>query len=483
MALGDQEKWECPTCQAGIDHFDVAVPEEIEEPHAEGQPAEAEAGSAVGEDVPTSARKVSAHRADNSVFELHRQRHKGQLVLQPSFQRYYVWSDNQASKLIESIFLKLPIPIIYLAEEQAGGYSVIDGQQRLTALFQYLDNIYPLGGLEVLKDLNGKRFSQLSKEGQGLLESYVLTVVRIDRESHPDIKFEVFERLNTGSVKLNDQEVRNAVYRGPYNDHLRTLARNSTFWKLLGQTDAHKRMSDVELALRFAAWYHQTYLNFGPRQLKPYLNDEMENGRRYSAKEFADLERQFKKAMDLSQTVFGSKAFKRFIPGDDGDPNGQWELKQINKALFDVVTYGFTRYNKNQIVPHSDAIFEGLVDLMSTNARFVDAITSGTAQPQRVKARFELWLDVLAKIVGDDVQQRNFSASWKEQLWKADPTCALCGQKIQTVDDAHVHHVEHYWRGGATLPQNSQLTHRFCNLSEGGGSAGETPSSGAEAAS
>jgi hypothetical protein len=450
-----------------MDHFDVLLPEELGEPETEAE----DEGEPADLGIPMAERKVSAHKADNSVFELSRLDQTGQLLLQPSFQRYYVWTPKQASALVESIFLQLPIPLIYLAEEPSGEHAVVDGQQRLTALINYSRNLYPLTGLTVLTDMNGKRFSELTKAQQRHFENYLLSVIRIDKESHPEVKFEVFERLNTGAVKLNDQEVRNAVYRGPYNDHLRMLAKNKDFLDLLGQSEPHKRMSDIELVLRFAAWLHQGYLSLTTKQLKAFMNKEMEAGRAYGPSKLRDLQNEFKKSVELSKTVFGRRAYRRFIPGDDDDANGQWEMRQPNKALFDVVMFGFTRYKKNQVVRHADAIFEALVDLMSTNRRFVDAITAGTTDPRRVKARFEIWLGTLHDIVGDDPDERAFSKHWKEQLYSTDRTCGLCGNEIKTIDDAHVHHEDHYWRGGVTLPKNSQLVHRFCNLSEGGGAA------------
>ena len=273
--LADHDDWECPECQSGMDHFDVVLPEELGEPE-EDDPEDKTEPAALG--IPMSQRKVSAHKADNSVFELSHLEQTGQLVLQPTFQRYYVWTPRQASALVESLFLQLPIPLIYLAEEHGGEYAVVDGQQRLTALITYTRNLYALTGLTVLTDLNGKRFSELTKPQQRHLENYLLSIIRIDKDSHPEVKFEVFERLNTGSVKLNDQEVRNAVYRGPYNDHLRKLARNKDFMSLLGQDEPHRRMSDVELVLRFAAWTNQGYLALTTKQLKAFMNAEMERG-------------------------------------------------------------------------------------------------------------------------------------------------------------------------------------------------------------
>ena len=126
---------------------------------------------------------------------------------------------------------------------------------------------------------------------------------------------------------------------------------------------------------------------------------------------------------------------------------------QINKALFDVVMYGFTNYTKSQVVPHADAIFEALVDLMTEDDEFIDAIYGSTSELGRVKTRFGKWLAVLEEIVDSPPQKRVFTRTWKEQLWKDNKVCSLCGQTIMSIDDAAVHHVKHYWRGGPTTPK------------------------------
>ncbi|WP_141233784.1 HNH endonuclease signature motif containing protein [Geodermatophilus saharensis] len=141
----------------------------------------------------------------------------------------------------------------------------------------------------------------------------------------------------------------------------------------------------------------------------------------------------------------------------------------MNKALDDVVMYGFSLRSKAQYWPHLEAIRESLIDLMSSDAKFVDAITASTTDPKRVNYRFTTWLARLEDVVGDDPQARNFSQELKEELWNKSPKCKLCSQVIRSIDDAHVHHIEHYWRGGKTIPANAALAHRYCTLHEGGG--------------
>ncbi|MGH7484205.1 MAG: HNH endonuclease signature motif containing protein, partial [bacterium] len=337
-----------------------------------------------------------------------------------------------------------------------------------------------LSGLEVLTDLNGMLFTDLAKKDQNFLRNRELSIVRLRAESDPDLKLKVFRRLNTGSVKLNAQELRNAAFRGPYNDLLKQLARNETFLKAL-KTDPKPdlRMLDVELVLRFSAWFNRGWVTLTSKNLGEFLDDEMELGKTYKTSKLKTIEQQFKNAIDLSYQAFDVRSFRRYFPGSSDEAReGDWELRQPNKALYDVVMFGFTRKPKAQFWPHLEAIRESLIDLMATDARFQDAITSGTTDPRRVNYRFTTWLSRLDDLIGDKPQSRSFSRALKEELFAASPSCELCGQKIHDIDDAHVHHIEHYWRGGETIPENAALTHRYCNLREGGGDNPSAPSSG-----
>jgi len=410
-------------------------------------------------------RRVYSDKADRSIFELYRQYQKGNLDLQPDFQRLQVWDNSKSSRLIESVLLELPIPVIYLSEESDGKYSVIDGQQRLNAFFKFLENKLRLSGLTILVELNGKRFQDIPKNLQDKFENATIRIIEIRKESDPDVKFEIFERLNTGSVQLNAQELRNCIYRGRYNELLKELSGNKDFQFLLGLKEPHNRMQDRELILRFFAFYHNTYLKYTP-PMKRFLNKEMEKYRNLNEAEENELRNVFKKSVRLSKTVFGDKAFHRFAAGSKEDPNGYYERK-MNKGLFDIIMFGFTMYDENQIVPNSDIIREELLWMMTHEEDFVDAISgSGTDSKEKTLMRFDKWLSALKEIVGTPkTEPRTFSLEYKKQLWESNPTCAICGQKIHIIDDAEVDHIEQYWRGGKTIPLNARLTHRYCNRS------------------
>jgi hypothetical protein len=428
-----------------------------------------------GPEIAPGRRKINFRKPDRKVKDLYGDYKTGDLDPRPSFQRGYVWDIKKASRLVESILLHVPIPSVYTAELQDGREIVIDGQQRLMSLFGFIDGKFPkdereftLSGLEVIKELNGKKFKELDKSIQRDFNSYTIPLITILKDSEKDLRFEIFERLNTGSVMLNDQELRNCTYRGPYNNLVRKLAENSDLQFILDQPKLRDRMLDVEFVLRFFAFWHRTHLNY-KAPMKHFLNREMEEQEKLSEDEQASMTGLFKKSVELTKSVFGKGAFRRFVVES---ADGHWERK-FNKGLYDVIMYGFTQFEKSQVIPLSDSIREELLWQMTSNTRFIDAISgSGTDRKEKISLKFDTWLGALREIIGySGPEARGFSAALKERLWKQDPTCAYekCGQRIRDVDDAEVDHIDFYWRGGRTIPENARLVHRYCNRARGGG--------------
>ena len=294
-----------------------------------------------------------------------------------------------------------------------------------------------------------------------------LRLIVIEQDSDPDVKFEIFERLNLGAEKLNDQELRNCVCRGSYNDLLRDLARNSTLQRILGANAPHKRMVDRQMILRFLAMWRKTHLKY-KAPMKQFLNREMRDYRHARPDEIGRMRNAFETAIELAYTVFGSNAFRRFTPGNSRNPNGGWETK-LNLALWDTLLYTFGYYEKRDIVPNADRIREEFIDLSTNDAIFVEYITSTTDKPDRIRYRADQWRGRLQNIIGSVRREpRCFTLQLKRSLFDADPTCQICSQCIQDLDDAEVDHVEHYWRGGKTIPENARLAHRYCNRARSG---------------
>jgi hypothetical protein len=419
--------------------------------------------------LPVEKRSIHTKAVDAEIASLHDKWKRGRLLLQPSFQRQFVWDRARASRLIESALLSVPLPIIYLAEEADAKESVIDGQQRLTSFFSFLDGRFPSGetfkltGMKVFNELNGKGFSDVNDRIQDQIRYCQIRTITILNDSDSDLRFDIFERLNTGSVPLNDMELRNCIYRGRYNVLLREMAAEPEFMKLLGIKEPDKRMRDVEFVLRFASFYHATYLRYQP-PMRRFFNQDMDKHRNLSHAEAAALRAAFKNSVQIIWSMFGDKAFKRFYSGDEKDPNGKWETKRFNAALYDVLMGVFSDKDKNQVYAALDPLREALIDLMANNRELVETITVGTSDQDRVQRRFDLVRSVVTEILRSFRKQpRCFSRELKRELYETNPTCALCGNAVQEIDDSAVDHIEQYWKGGQTIPENARLAHRFCN--------------------
>lgn len=424
------------------------------------------------EEIPTEAtgRKIYTDKSDPTIDSLHGKFKKGRLVLQPDFQRQVVWDKKKASRLVESVLLDVPLPTIYLAEEHDSKVSVIDGQQRLTAFFAYIDGIWPvdktdfkLSGLQVNRDLNKKLYKDLQDDIQEKIKDATIRTITFKKDSDPNLRFEIFERLNTGSVPLNDQELRNCVYRGSYMSLLKELSVDADFTHLLGLTKPDKRMNDIELVLRFCAFYHSTFLKYKP-PMRKFLNDDMERFKNMSEKDKAELRATFKCAVQNVRSLLDKNAFKRFYKGDDKSTDGYWEPKKFNASLYDILMYTLSMVDKNQVYQNLDSIREALIDLMVNDQEFIDAIELSTSSLQAVTKRFDKWRHTLQQVIGATKKEtRCFTYRLKQELYTADPSCKLCKNKIQHIDDAAVDHIEQYWLGGKTIPANARLTHRYCN--------------------
>lgn len=425
-------------------------------------------------EVPGSFKPMVFDASQRRVRDLIADYHNKELDPRPPFQRGYVWDRTKASRLIESVLLNVPLPLVYTAEDENGMEVVIDGQQRLLTLFSFVDGNFPrdnkpfrLSKLKIMKELNGKTFEQIDDIHKRKIQRYNIQVIKINAESDPNVRFEIFERLNTGSVSLNPQELRNCIYRGKFNDLLRELSGYENFRKAIKTESALDRMKDAELVLRFLAFHEKSYLNY-PGGVKSFLNEFMNDFRDLSNEKAKKFSETFKKAADLSFTIFGDNAFRRFSPGNNLDKNGRWE-KTINRALFDIIMWGFSQYEKSEVVGKSDPIRNSLVALIINDEDFREAITASTGDRNRAKYRFESWNRCLAEIIGANPSQpRLFSTELKKKLMADCAICGICKQSILTLDDAEVDHITAFVKGGETTEDNAQLTHRYCNRSKGG---------------
>jgi len=417
------------------------------------------------------SRKIIWLPKDFSIRELNMMRSGNELDLRPEYQRNFVFDRQKASRLIESILLDVPIPVLYFAEEPDGKYSVIDGQQRLTSFLSFIDGKFPvkkneyidftLSGLHLLTELNGKTYNTLDENNQRKIQTTTLHTIIIKKDSDNDVKFEIFERLNTGSMKLNEDEIRNSVYRGPYIDLLSELADDKTFENLVRKPNHKNRMLYRGMILRFFALSGQDIRHYRP-SMKKYCNKELNEWRFMSKDKATEYKKRFRKSVDLCQSVFGENAFRRFNVGKPDAPNGSWVASRINMALFDVQMCGFAMFDQSQFQGHYDKIREAMLDLMCNDQEFSNAIEMKTSNTEQIKTRFKKWFEVLDNIAAPPAP-RVFPYVIKKQLFESDPACKLCGNQIMVIEDAEIDHIKPYSQGGPTTMENAQLAHRYCN--------------------
>lgn len=412
---------------------------------------------------------VALDKADRSLAELHRWYSTGRLVVDPEWQRQYVWDRKRASKLVESILVDIPIPVIYLAKTIESKYEVIDGLQRLTSVFNFFKNDFKLSGLEILGEFEDKYFKDLPPAIQSKLEDSTLRTFELQPRTAKDLMFVIFERLNTGGKPLNEMEIRNCLYRGSLNNLLRDLSKNSDFVACVNQKNLEKRMDDRALVLRFLAFYERTHTK-ARSGLKRFINEFFETYRDASSEKLREFEKAFLKAMRVSLSVFGEHGFrirKTITRGGD-----VWSTR-LNASVFQIVAVSFAdpRYDIGQLTRRADAIFEEYLDLVSTDEKWIDCVKAATGDFNRIEYAFTTWNDRLAKAVGTEKKNdrvRCFSKSLKNEMFLADPSCHICGQRISLLLDAAMDHDIHYWRGGETIPVNARLVHRLCNSQRGG---------------
>jgi len=374
--------------------IDQQLPPEELEPEFEGDALEVEQTDG-DEEAPDAGlrpkispldRKLITRPYDLAVSELVAQIAGGDLILNPVYQRKYVWDDIKASKLIESLVINIPIPVIYLVEEEDGTCSTIDGQQRLRSIYRYLNNEFRLTGLEVLADLNERRYLELGEREQRLIARRAIRGIVVGQASHPDIRFDVFERLNTGSVALTTQEIRNSAFRGPFNDLLHELA-NSDALRQCFSNRANTRMTTEELVLRFFA-LDEHLLEYRPK-LKKFLTIYMRENRQLGAEGIASKRASFLSTVAKVYSVFSGSAFRRTVVEDR---KIRW-IPQINSALYDVVMLNFARLDvePEQLKASRARIRQGMERLATRDDEFADAISRSTSDRHRLLRRVALF--------------------------------------------------------------------------------------------
>jgi hypothetical protein len=332
------------------------------------------------------------------------------IKLDPDYQRRHRWSLETSSRLIESLILNIPIPIIFLSQdvdvddetsESTARYTVIDGQQRLTAIYDYLRNDFALEGLETLPELNGSYYKDLPPFLIRRLEERTIKCMRIDSTVDAQVKFDIFERLNTGSVRLESQELRNATARGPFNVAIKQMAKLPEFRSLIQvpeeDPDANskvQKMEDVELVLRFFALRNGRYKSL-KKGFREFLTASLVEFNEWGDEQIASATEEF-------------AVYMRFIYSHaaDGAPfakyrmDGQKRMSSFNAAVFDAVAVGLAEvYTAEALKEEPAAVIAKLKGsrVLFENEEFFNAVSGSVNDGAKVVARIDTMVSYLTQ--------------------------------------------------------------------------------------
>ncbi len=333
--------------------------------------------------------------ADWTIETIDNQIRKGNIDLQPSFQRRGAWDDKRKSRLIESIIVGMPVPNIVLAEqkEHRGRFIVIDGKQRLMAITEFLADGFKLKGLDIRPELNGQKYSELPSEDREYLDNSTLRSTVIRSWQDENFLYAIFYRLNSGSLPLSPQELRKALIGGKLLDEIEIyLAQSNQFHALFGQA-LDKRMGDSELVLRFVAYNKRVEEYRG--NFKEFLDEIVgfyENGWDNHKQEVVDALNALNLALDTTVQIFGDNSFKKWL--------GTKYERVINRAVFDCVARFFSDPKVSQAALQNTSAVEDAFKALCLNQEFRDSVEKTPKTTSATITRIEMWGRTLADILG-----------------------------------------------------------------------------------
>lgn len=301
--------------------------------------------------------------------------------LMPAFQRHGgLWSIEKQSRLIESLMLKIPLPAFYFDASREDKWVVIDGLQRLTAFQNYLvgedledgsREKYKFQGMQYLRDFNGKTFDELPRQYIRRIKESSIVAYTVTKGTPEEVVFNIFQRINTGGVQLNDQEIRQALYSGIGTDLIKEMAEMEVFKEATQFAVKPDRMLDREYALRFLSFTELDYEKEYKGNIDNFLIKGLKEANVFDANDCGRVIRRFVRVMKACKSIFGKYAFRKY--------NKDFRRGPINKAIFEIWAICFGELNVIQlkrIEKNKDEFLRQFGELLE-NSDFAVALKAG----------------------------------------------------------------------------------------------------------
>ncbi len=361
-------------------------------------------------EVPFDPTKIDIIAKPLTISSLEGRLDNDELDLTPDFQRQAnVWDVKRKARLIESILLKIPLPSFYFSEDSDGGYAVVDGLQRLCAVFHFKNTallnsstgakLFPLRlkGLQYLKELEGKSYADLDRKFQRRIAELEITANIIRANTPSAVKFNVFARLNQGGMPLNAQEIRNAIFPGEWRNHLRQLAESEKFITATDGKVRTSRQQDMELVLRFIALWQlsEPYCRPSNQTLDEFLNTTVEQTLSgWSTGKWKQAGEAFYYAIDATRQIRGKHAFRKSA--------GSEQRKPINRGLFEaeLIVFGTLDTERLSLVIAKRLRVEELfVTALAENKEMTQALLYGTGSAESSNARIAALTSIVEEAI------------------------------------------------------------------------------------
>ncbi len=316
---------------------------------------------------------------------------QGTYIMDPDFQRDFVWPENKQSKLIESVIMRIPLPVIYMAENDEGKMVIVDGLQRMITFYRFLKDELKLK-LKPVSEIHNKKFSELPPKLQNRIEDCNLIFYIIDSKAPERARLDIFERVNSG-VPLTRQQMRNSIFMGEATLFLKEESQTDIFQKATDSGLSSKTMRDREFVNRFCAFqllgvaeYHGDMDDFLAKCLRKMNN--MEDS------DLSKLSAEFRRGLSNNYMLFGKNSFRKRKPEHA-------RRSVLNASLWDVMSTGLSRYTKDQIDKHAESIYKAVYDLLDEED-FIFAITYGSNDLKQVKSRFQMTRKIFKEVIDAD---------------------------------------------------------------------------------
>ncbi len=330
-------------------------------------------------------------RSENrTVHDVIRRIDQSAYVMDPDFQRDFIWPEDKQSKLIESIIMRIPLPVFYVAEDDRGHMVVVDGLQRLSTFHRFVKGELKLD-LPDRAELNGQRFSSLPFKIQNRVEDCNLIFYIIDSKVPERARLDIFERVN-GGVPLTRQQMRNSLYMGVGTRFLKNEAQTDIFLRATGDSLNPKTMRDREFVNRFCA-FQLLSSDVYRGDMDQFLADCLRRMNQMDDTQLSTVSHQFRRSLANNIILFGRFAFRKHRPGQE-------RRSVLNASFWDVMSTELSGYDENIVRSMADSIRNSIYRLLD-DEDFIVAITYGPNDARKVKTRFAMTRKAIREVFGD----------------------------------------------------------------------------------